>query len=159
MILLSQLEAELIIKVVVSGIFGAMIGIERKGGPRGAGMRTFSLICMGSALFTVISVWGFSSGEPSRIAAQIVTGIGFIGAGVIWRQREEAIHGITTAAAIWVSSAVGMSVGVGFYALSFAVTVFTMLVLSRGHPISKAKENIQSKFAPECEGEPHSHPE
>jgi len=135
-------EIEIIIRVMYATLLGLLIGTERRGGPTGAGLRTFSLICMGSALFTVISIWGFSTGEPSRLAAQIVTGIGFIGAGVIWRQREEAIHGITTAAAIWVTSAVGIAAGLGYYFASLCIAFVTMLILSRGHPIKLAKENI-----------------
>jgi putative Mg2+ transporter-C (MgtC) family protein len=141
--IISELELDLIVKVVIAAVFGLMIGIERKGGHSGAGMRTFSLIALGSALFTVIGVHAFSgTTDQSRIPAQIVTGMGFIGAGVIWRQRMEAIHGITTAAAIWVAAAIGIAVGVGLYPLAFAVTLMTMLILARGHPLKEAKQNI-----------------
>ena len=143
----SPLEAEMAVRSIVAAIFGLLIGMERRGGHTGAGMRTFSLICMGSALFTVLSAQGFGPGtDPSRLAAQIVTGIGFIGAGVIWRQREEAIHGITTAAAIWVSAAVGIAVGLGYYVLSSSLTVVVMLLLSRGHPLKGAKESLQCEL-------------
>jgi putative Mg2+ transporter-C (MgtC) family protein len=142
----SPIEDELLLKVLFACLLGLLVGVERKGGLKGAGMRTFSLICMGSALFTVISVAGFSANnEPSRVAAQIVTGIGFIGAGVIWRQREDAIHGITTAAAIWVVSAVGVAVGLGFYFSSIVIAFVTMIILSRGRVISNAKENIKEE--------------
>jgi len=145
----SPLEQEMIMKVLVAGLFGLLIGLERKGGEKGAGMRTFSLICMGSALLAVLSVWGFPGPqETSRLAAQIVVGIGFIGAGVIWRQREEAIHGITTAAAIWVAAAVGIAVGLGFFILGFIVAFFTMIVLSRGHLMRGLKENLPSELKP-----------
>jgi putative Mg2+ transporter-C (MgtC) family protein len=145
--LISPLEGEMLAKVLLAAFLGLLIGVERKGGVQGAGMRTFSLICMGSALFTVLSVWGFPDNqETARVAAQIVSGIGFIGAGVIWRQREEAIHGITTAAAIWVASAIGIAVGVGFYVLPCVLTLVTMLILAKGHPIRGAKETVQTEF-------------
>ena len=134
---------DVLFRVLIAAFFGFMIGIERKGGLRGAGPRTFSLICMGSSLFALISVLGFpDSPEPERIAAQIVSGIGFIGAGVIWRQRGDIIHGITTAAAIWVSAAIGIAVALGWFFLSFSVTLVVMLILSRGHPVREAKEHI-----------------
>jgi putative Mg2+ transporter-C (MgtC) family protein len=143
----SYLEAELLAKVLFAGLLGLLVGVERQGGQKGAGMRTFCLICMGSALFTVLSVSGFSANnEPSRVAAQIVTGIGFIGAGVIWRQKdEEALRGITTAAAIWVASAIGVAVGLGFYVSSLTIAFFTMVILARGDVIKNAKENIRAE--------------
>jgi putative Mg2+ transporter-C (MgtC) family protein len=146
---ISPVEIEITLKVLAAAVLGLMIGVERKGGPQGAGMRTFSLICMGSALFTVMSVWGFPGNDkvdPSRIAAQIITGMGFIGAGVIWRQREEAVHGITTAAAIWVSAAVGIAVALGFWLISIVTTLVTMLILARGHVIREAKASIQTEL-------------
>jgi putative Mg2+ transporter-C (MgtC) family protein len=150
--IISPNEALLLVKVLFAGLLGLLVGIERKGGLKGAGMRTFCLICMGSTLFTVISVVGFSdTNEPSRVAAQIVTGIGFIGAGVIWRQREEAIHGITTAAAIWVVSAIGVSVGLGYYVSSLAIALVTMIILSRGRVLKDAKENIRQEVKKECD--------
>jgi putative Mg2+ transporter-C (MgtC) family protein len=98
---------------------------------------------MGSALFTVLSVVGFpNNSEPARVAAQIVTGIGFIGAGVIWRQKGDIIHGITTAAAIWVSAAIGLAVGLGWYLLAFTTTIVVMVILARGHPVRTAKEHF-----------------
>jgi putative Mg2+ transporter-C (MgtC) family protein len=75
-----------------------------------------------------------------------VTGIGFLGAGVIWRQKEEAVRGITTAASIWVAAAVGIAVGVGYYSVAFLVSLVTMIVLSRGHPIQVAKENLPTEI-------------
>jgi putative Mg2+ transporter-C (MgtC) family protein len=137
----------MVVKVLISALFGLLIGVERRGGSTGPGMRTFVLICMGSTLFTVISVSGFpGQQEPSRLAAQIVTGIGFLGAGVIWRQKEEAVRGITTAASIWVAAAVGIAVGVGYYSVAFLVSLVTMIVLSRGHPIQVAKENLPTEI-------------
>jgi putative Mg2+ transporter-C (MgtC) family protein len=140
-------EVDMAARVLFACLMGLLIGLERRGGPSGAGMRTFALICMGSALFTVLSVWGFPNEiEPSRLAAQIVTGIGFIGAGVIWRQKEESIHGITTAAAIWVSAAVGIASGLGFFFLSFTIAFVVMMILARGHLIKEAKVGLSHEF-------------
>lgn len=140
---LSEVETDMTLRVVYAAVLGLLIGLQRRGGNTGAGMRTFALICMGSALFTTVGITAFPEGtDTSRMAAQIVTGMGFIGAGVIWRQREEAIHGITTAAAIWVTAAIGIAAGVGQYMIAAAVSIITMLILSRGHPIKEAKENI-----------------
>jgi putative Mg2+ transporter-C (MgtC) family protein len=140
---LTHVEVDMLFRVLYAAFLGLLIGVERKGGPRGAGPRTFSLICMGSALFTVLSVLGFPNNpEPSRLAAQIVTGVGFIGAGVVWRQKGDIIHGITTAAAIWVSAAIGIAVALGFFVMSFIVTFATIVILARGHPLREAKEHI-----------------
>jgi putative Mg2+ transporter-C (MgtC) family protein len=136
-------EAIMIGRLILSLFFGLMIGVERKGGRWGAGPRTFTLICMGSTLLTLVSIYGFDErSDPARVAAQIITGIGFIGAGVIWRSRTEIVHGITTAAAIWCSAAVGLSVGVGYFFLAAVATIMTILILSKGHPIETAKETL-----------------
>ncbi len=151
--ILNENELLMTLRVVSSVFFGFLIGVERRGGKWGAGPRTFTLICMGSALFTVLSVYAFPDNkEPARLSAQIITGIGFIGAGVIWRSRTETLHGLTTAAAIWCSAAVGISVGLGHYILAFISTLATMVVLSKGHPVKEAKENLCLK-----EPEPPSH--
>jgi len=141
--MISPVEIELLAKVLFAALLGLLVGVERKGGPRGAGPRTFSLICMGSALFTVLSVVGFpGDSQTARVAAQIVTGVGFIGAGVIWREQQDVIHGITTAAAIWVSAAIGLAIGLGYIISSFVIAFVTMVVLSRGHPIREARKHI-----------------
>ncbi len=132
----------MVIKVLVAAVLGFLIGVERKGGKKGAGTRTFSLICMGSALFTVLSVVAFEGPDNSRIAAQIVTGIGFIGGGVIWRSSNDIVHGITTAAAIWVSAAIGISVGVGYFLLALVTTLTVIVILAKGHPIKCATQNL-----------------
>jgi putative Mg2+ transporter-C (MgtC) family protein len=140
----SPVEFDMTLKVVIAAFFGMLVGLERRGGATGAGLRTFCLITLGSTLFTVLSVEAFpSTSDPSRLAANIVTGIGFIGAGVIWRQKEEAIHGITTAAAIWVAAAIGVAVGLGYFLLSTLITFVTMLILSRGHLIREARESLK----------------
>lgn len=106
------------VKLFVSFLLGAIIGIERQFRRREAGMRTFTLICMGSAAAMLISIWipqcypNFLNGDPGRIAAQVLTGIGFLGAGAIM-QSHGSIHGLTTAACIWVVAVIGLAVGAG----------------------------------------------
>ncbi|MFH0862918.1 MAG: MgtC/SapB family protein [Candidatus Altiarchaeota archaeon] len=146
-LVVSPLELDMTVKVVIAGFFGMLIGLERQGGATGAGLRTFSLITMGSTLFTVLSVESFpAANDPMRLAASIVTGIGFIGAGVIWRQKEEAIHGITTAAAIWVAAGIGIAVGLGYFVLSTMITLATMIILARGHVVKVAKGTFKKEL-------------
>ena len=108
------------VKLLVSFFLGAIIGVERQFRRREAGMRTFTLICMGSAAAMLISIWipqcypNFLNGDPGRIAAQVLTGIGFLGAGAIM-QSHGSIHGLTTAACIWVVAVIGLAVGAGMY--------------------------------------------
>lgn len=122
------------IKLGISLILGTIIGIERQTRRRSAGMRTFALICMGATAAMLLSIWipqeypNFLNGDPGRIAAQIITGIGFLGAGAIIQSRG-AVRGLTTAAAIWTSAITGMCVGAGMYLLSFGLTLFTLIVL------------------------------
>jgi putative Mg2+ transporter-C (MgtC) family protein len=119
------------LRLLLAAIFGALIGWQRERAHKPAGFRTHILICMGSALFTVVSIFGFGgSVDPSRVAAGVVTGIGFIGAGVIFRgMRGDQVVGITTAASIWVTAAIGIATGVGLYFIAAGVTVVTFLVL------------------------------
>lgn len=117
-------------RIFASLIAGVLIGFTRKGYP--AGMRTFALICIGSTIFTIISIdpslSGAASYDPTRIISQIVTGIGFIGAGVIWKSNIK-VGGLTTAAAIWTTAAVGILIGLGEIILSLFSLVLIMLVL------------------------------
>jgi putative Mg2+ transporter-C (MgtC) family protein len=123
-----------VILVVVSFLCGAVVGSERERQEKPAGLRTLILICMGSTIFTMASMSAaLGAKEPSRIAAQIVTGVGFLGAGSILRERN-GITGLTTAASIWAVSAVGIVVGAGYAAGGFAAAlaiVFTLAGLSR----------------------------
>jgi len=119
---------------VAAGL-GAAIGFERELRQKPAGLRTNILIAVGSALFTVMSiVLARQGGTPDRIAAQVVTGIGFLGAGAILRHGT-TIHGMTTAATIWVNAAVGMAAGAGQLAIATVATVVTLIVLAVLPPI------------------------
>ena len=132
-----SLTLELIIRVIVGGVLGGVIGYEREKRAKEAGFRTHFLVALGSALLAVISAYGFDKVEevipiarydPSRVAAQIVSGIGFIGAGLIIFQKN-VIHGLTTAAGLWVTAAIGIASGVGHYELAVITTVMVVIAL------------------------------
>src|SRR5712692_6024964 len=116
-------------RLLLAAGLGAAIGLEREYHQKPAGLRTNILIAIGSALFTTLSLSIGGSATPDRIGAQIVTGIGFLGGGAILRSGN-SVHGMTTAATIWVNAAIGMAVGTGQYALATAVTVITLVVLA-----------------------------
>lgn len=121
-------------KLIVAMMLGAVIGYERKRKGQIAGVRTFSLICMGATLCMIISIYvpqvylGLKNGDPSRIAAQVVSGIGFLGAGAII-QMKGSVRGLTTAAGIWMVAALGMAVGVGMYAVAVIATLLILFIL------------------------------
>ena len=105
-----------------------MVGFEREQAEKPAGLRTLSLVSLGACAFTLASIFGFESQDPSRVAAQIVTGVGFLGAGTILRSGFN-IQGLTSAAGIWSSAAIGMTVGAGMYILSGVVTGLILIIL------------------------------
>jgi len=122
-------------KLFIATLCGAMIGLEREYADKPAGLRTNIFICAGSALFTLASIiaWELLTGssppsDPMRVAAQIVTGVGFLGAGVIFKS-EERITGMTTAATIWFVAAIGMMIGIGFPLLGFLVSIAATALL------------------------------
>src|SRR5689334_9341507 len=130
------------IRLIVSAVLGGLIGIERESHGKEAGFRTYSLVCLGSALVMIVSietyfVYKIASTDPSRIAAQVVSGIGFLGAGAIIRFPQggsEGVKGLTTAAGIWAASGIGLACGLGLYfpaALSTAVTLTILIVFSK----------------------------
>ena len=130
---------EILFRLFLAAVLGAVVGLEREVHGRPAGIRTYLLLCMGSALIMVVSELLFFKYEakgladilradPGRIAAQAITGIGFLGAGVILRYKD-TIRGLTTAAAIWVACAVGLAIGAGFYLFGGAVTGLTLVSL------------------------------
>ena len=125
-------------RIVLAGALGGAIGVERELREREAGLRTHMLVAIGAALFTLVSAYGFSefhfsnaSGityDPTRIAAQVVTGIGFLGAGAIIRQGL-SVRGLTTAASMWVVAAIGIATGAGYYSAAVITTVVVLLSL------------------------------
>ncbi len=122
-----SIENELLL-IFISVLLGILIGAEREYRNKSAGLRTFILICFGSCLFTILSI-KIGVDDPDRIAANIITGIGFLGAGVIFK-GDTKIDGITTATTIWATSSVGMAVGSGYVYLSILGTFLILLVLS-----------------------------
>lgn len=129
-------EQEIVLRLVVAAVLGGLVGFERERVNRPAGFRTHILVCVGSALVMLVSAYGFSGAvgnlgdgvDPSRIAAGVVTGIGFLGAGTILRQGN-TVQGLTTAASLWVVSGVGLAVGIGFYLGGAAATVMVIVSL------------------------------
>ncbi|MDE7411442.1 MAG: MgtC/SapB family protein [Paramuribaculum sp.] len=124
-----------IIKLMISLLLGSCVGFERKRKGQIAGVRTFALIAMGATLAMILSIYvpqeymGLKNGDPGRIAAQVITGIGFLGAGAII-QSKGAVRGLTTAAGIWMVATIGMAVGLGLYFVSFVATILIILILT-----------------------------
>ncbi len=136
-----------LLRLVVAALLGGVIGLERELDEKAAGLRTHMLVSVGSALFTLVSAYGFReflthgkvvSFDPSRIAAQIVTGIGFLGAGVIFRQGF-TIRGLTTAASLWLVAAVGLASGAGYWQGAVIATGVAVVSL---RPLERVKERI-----------------
>lgn len=134
--LVQELQLGLAIRIAIAFLLGAIIGIERERWSKAAGLRTHMLVSGGSAIFTVASAYLFAdadgSSDPGRVAAQIVTGIGFLGAGAIIRSGG-GVSGLTTAATIWVAAGLGMLAGLGAYGLALVSIGFTMLALVLPH--------------------------
>jgi putative Mg2+ transporter-C (MgtC) family protein len=124
-------ELELAGRLAIGLLLGALIGFEREFHRQPAGFRTHALVALGSALFTIISAYGFagSTVDPTRIAAQIVSGIGFIGAGTILHHRG-GIRGLTTAASLWSVAAIGMAAGAGLLVMAVIGTLLILIVLN-----------------------------
>ena len=130
------IEGEMVLRLLLAGALGAIIGYQRERAGKPAGLRTHILICVGAALFTVASVYGFgAAADPARVAAGIVAGIGFIGAGAIIRTSEGIVAGLTTAATIWAIAAIGLAAGAGLYLASAVATALILIVLYLPHPI------------------------
>ena len=118
---------ECIIRVLLAIVLGFALGVERQLRLKVAGIRIHVVVAAGAALFTIVSLYGFTEAGNSRVAAQIVTGIGFIGAGTIM-YKNSAVHGLTSAAGIWLTAAIAMTVGAGMYLVSSVATVLTILI-------------------------------
>ena len=125
----------MILRIILAAVLGGLIGLEREYRSKEAGFRTHFLVAMGAALFMVVSAYGFSEiqmteahrWDVSRIAAQVVSGIGFIGAGtIIFRKSENVVSGLTTASGLWVVAAIGLACGGGMYLVATASTVLVL---------------------------------
>src|SRR5450432_4670393 len=123
-----QLPPDIIQKLFLAVIIGGAIGAEREYHSKSAGFRTLTLICVGSTLFTVFSIMIGAGNNPDRIASNIATGIGFVGAGVIFK-GDFGVNGITTAAMIWVTAAMGMGIGAGYEWVSVFACIMILLML------------------------------
>lgn len=123
------MDYEITLRFLLAVILGGLIGAEREYRGKSAGFRTMIMISLGSCLFTIISILIGGTSTPDRIASNIVTGIGFLGAGVIFK-NENIINGITTSATIWTVAAVGMAVGGGYYFVSIGASIIILIILA-----------------------------
>ena len=142
-------ELRMLLDLLISAALGCLIGFERKMRAKEAGMRTHTLVCTASALMMVISKYAFGDlADPARVAAQIIPGIGFLGAGIIVYRKHE-VHGLTTAAGVWATAGVGMACGARMYILSAgatAILVGTQWILHRRWKLFQAKKAYMLKI-------------
>ena len=129
--ILGNLEAEIITKMIVAAILGLLVGLERELHNKPAGIRTHALVCTGATIFTIVSIYFIGADDTSRIAAGIVTGIGFLGAGMIFHSKD-IVRGLTTAAELWCLAGIGIAVGIGMYMVSFVATIIVLTILVVG---------------------------
>lgn len=136
-------STEMIVRLLVAAAAGSVIGFERERLQWAAGLRTHMLVCVGSCLVIIVSAYGFSDVlgphvvlDPSRVAAQVVSGIGFLGAGTILL-RGEVVKGLTTAASLWAVAAIGLAIGTGLYVAGLATTAIVLLILAGIKPIEE----------------------
>ncbi len=134
-----------VLSLILSVVFGAVVGLERELNGKAAGLRTNILICLGAAVFTILSRYMAADQDSlTRIAAGIVTGIGFLGAGAIIQDRG-GVHGLTSAATIWVVASIGMACGAHYYALAILTTLVTIIVLLVLKAAEKPLEHYHKK--------------
>ena len=121
---------EVVLRIVVAAVLGGLVGLEREMSDQPAGFRTHILVSLGAALFTLVGAYSFDEEgvDATRVAAQVVTGIGFIGAGVIF-QHGPSVKGLTTAASLWVTAAIGTAVGLGYWDAALVTSVITVIAL------------------------------
>lgn len=142
--LITPLDWELILRLLIAAILGSIIGIDRERLAWAAGLRTHMLVCVGACLFMIVSAFAFSDIlgarnvilDPSRVAAQVVSGIGFLGAGSILL-RGEVVRGLTTAASLWSVAAIGLAVGGGLYVEAVAATIVILIILAGIKPLEE----------------------
>ena len=135
---------QIILRLILAALLGSLVGLERERLDWAAGLRTHMLVCLGATLFMIVSTYGFMEVyghpsidlDPSRVAAQVVSGIGFLGAGTIIL-RKDIILGLTTAASLWAVAAVGLAIGGGLFAAAIATTILILLILAGVKPLEK----------------------
>lgn len=125
----NNIDLIILVRIALSLVLGFVLGIERELYKRPAGLRTHILVCIASCLIMLVSMYGFDEGDPARLASQVVSGVGFLGAGAIIRGDKD-IKGITTAATVWISAMIGLACGNGFYFGAIIVTVFALIILT-----------------------------
>ncbi len=133
----------IVTRLIFALLIGVVIGAEREYHNKSAGLRTLTLICLGSTLFTLVSIL-LSNGTTDRIASNIVTGIGFIGAGVIFKS-DKGVNGITTAASIWITAALGMAIGAGLYVIAAIGCIIVFMILSVFTWVEKLVDNMNQE--------------
>lgn len=144
------IEWNFILRLLIAGLLGGLIGFEREFRAKEAGLRTHFLVALGSALFMLISQYAFTGRfDAARVAAQVVSGIGFIGAGVIIFQKN-VVRGVTTAAGLWVAAAIGLACGSGMYVIAIAATLFAIICLETMHFITRryGEKSIEVTVSP-----------
>ena len=139
-----ETQVDIVLELLLAAILSMVIGIDRERRDRPAGLRTHMMVGLGACLFTVLSIHAFPDADRSRVASNIVTGIGFLGAGTII-QRKGDVHELTTAASIWSTAAVGMAVGVGAWFIAIVATLLIWIILAviRRFSPHKHPENLQ----------------
>lgn len=141
----------IVLRLVLASVLGAVIGLERERKNWSAGMRTHMMVCLGAALVIIVSSYGFSDVlqaenitlDPSRVAAQVISGIGFLGAGIIMFMKPGFIRGLTTASGLWTVAAIGLAVGAGLYIAAVATTAIALIILLVLQPL---EQRISRKF-------------
>jgi putative Mg2+ transporter-C (MgtC) family protein len=136
-------DQQVALRLAISAVLGAVVGIERERGDQAAGLRTHALVCMGASLFMIVGAFGFEAVngptvkfDPTRVAAQVASGIGFLGAGTILR-RQEMVKGLTTAASLWAVAAVGLAVGGGMWLTGICGSVLIVVILAFIKPLER----------------------
>ena len=150
------IDWDLILRLFLGGMMGGLIGLEREFRAKEAGLRTHFIVALGSALFMIVSQYAFSGRfDAARVAAQVVSGIGFIGAGVIIFQKN-VVRGVTTAAGLWVAAAIGLACGAGMYVVAGAATLMTVLCLEAMHLLHRriAERMVEVTLSSDGETDP-----
>lgn len=138
------LQLEISLWLLLAAFLGMVIGLEREAKAHDAGIRTHILVCVGSCLFTLLSIYAFAPGDPGRVASQILPGIGFLGAGIIL-ERQAGVKNLTTAAGIWTTAAIGMAVGSGAWFLAMVATLLVWVVLAVLRRLSIRRANSSNE--------------
>ena len=152
---MNSIQGEMVLRLLLAAAFGGIVGMERGSGDRPAGFRTHILVCAGSALIMLVSMYGFEgfdkvpfeypkNRDSARIAAQVVSGIGFLGAGTILHEGI-TVRGLTTSASLWMISAIGLATGAGRYSIGAAATLITFITLTAFHSVEKRFAVVNGK--------------